>query len=521
MPWWLLTGPWGRLSPLSKRLKLMGCLTQTSTRSFWPTRGTPQSVFAGIEVQQIILSQLQDGVLSSDFITQTELAAAAEATAEERDIRYLIIPDERLSAGLEVAEEAMLQVYEAEPDRWTSEPSVIAEYIELSRADFIQPVDEELLEQQFESVREEYTVAEQALIAHILLIKGEDESQGVYGKRIKDVAARLAAGEDFAALAAELSDDVGSASLGGELGFTDGSVFPEEMEEAISSLDSGGVTGPVVTDAGTHFIRVLERTAGETPDYDRLRDELAQSMQEADAEQALLVVVDELRELSFNAGDLGQPADALALTVSESGPVSMTQGEGVFAEQAVRDVLFSPEVYDAGNNSDVVELSGNRFVVVRVSESDPQSCCPLSRLRAPFVASWKAVPESPPSWPCWSRSGPVSPPVSDLRRWPAPMIMSGVLNWAPRRVGSLLPAEVVDTAFAMDLAVNPAIERVELINGDMALVELARIEPGRLDNLTEAEQDAMALQLAELQGQLALLEYRNAANRRLNCHPLR
>ena len=115
---------------------------------------TPER-FRRDQVQQIILSQLQDGVLSSDFISQTELAAAAEATAEERDIRYLIIPDERLSAGLEVAEEAMLQVYEAEPDRWTSEPSVIAEYIELSRADFIQPVDEELLEQQFESVREE------------------------------------------------------------------------------------------------------------------------------------------------------------------------------------------------------------------------------------------------------------------------------------------------------------------------------------------------------------------------------
>ena len=74
----------------------------------------------------------------------------------------------------------------------------------------------------------------------------------------------------------------------------------------------------------------------------------------------------------------------------------------------------------------------------------------------------------------------------------------------------MLPGEVVDTAFAMDLAVSPAIERVELLNGDMAVVELARIEPGRLENLTDAEQNAMALQLAELQGQLALLEYRNA-----------
>lgn len=470
---------------------------------------TPER-FRRDQVQQIILSQLQDGVLGSDFITQTELAAAAEATAEERDIRYLIIPDERLSAGLEVAEEAMLQVYEAEPERWTSEASVIAEYIELSRADFLQPVDEELLEEQFASVREEYTVAEQTLVAHILLIQGEEESQGVYGKRIKDVAARLAAGEDFAVLAAELSDDVGSASLGGELGFTDGSVFPDEMEEAISTLDSGGVTGPVVTDAGTHFIRVLERIAGETPDYDRLRDELAQSMQEADAEQTLLVVVDELRELSFNAGDLAQPADALALTVSVSEPVSMTQGEGVFAEQAVRDALFAPEVYDAGNNSDVVELSGNRFVVVRVAEKRPSELLPFEQVASTIrselessarVAAQLALLESVRSrLAAGERLEEVA--SADDYEWRVEL--------GARRVGSLLPAEVVDTAFAMDLAVSPAIERVELINGDMAVVELARIEPGRLENLTDAEQNAMASQLAQLQGQLALLEYRNA-----------
>ena len=248
------------------------------------------------------------------------------------------------------------------------------------------------------------------------------------------------------------------------------------MEEAISSLDSGGVTGPVVTDAGTHFIRVLERTAGETPDYDRLRDELAQSMQEADAEQALLVVVDELRELSFNAGDLGQPADALALTVSESGPVSMTQGEGVFAEQAVRDVLFSPEVYDAGNNSDVVELSGNRFVVVRVSEKRPSELLPFEQVAGTIrgelessarIAAQLALLESVRSrLSAGERLEEVA--SADDYEWRVEL--------GARRVGSLLPAEVVDTAFAMDLAVSPAIERVELINGDMALVELARID---------------------------------------------
>ena len=470
---------------------------------------TPER-FRREQLQQIILSQLQEGVLGSDFITQTELAAAAEATAEERDVRYLIVPDSVLSAGLEVSEEAMRQVYEAEPARWTSEAGVIAEYIELSRDDFLQPVDVDLLEEQFAAVRDEYTVAEQTLIAHILLIRGDDESQATYGKRVKDVAARLAAGEDFAALAAQWSDDVGSAPMGGELGFTDGTVFPEPMELAVAELDTGGVSGPVVTDAGTHFLRVIERVAGETPDYDSLKAELAQSMQEADAEQTLLVVVDELRELSFNAGDLQQPADALALPVRRSETVFLSGGEGVFAEAAVREALFSGEVYDAGNNSDIVELSRNRFVVVRVAEKQPSKLLPFDSVASTIrdelearaqVAARLALLES------------VRSRLADGERLEEVANAEGYewrVELATRRAGSLLPAEVLNLAFSMELGTVPALDKVDLVNGDLALVELARIEPGKLQNLSSSEQAAMTTQLARLQGQLSMLEYRSA-----------
>ena len=59
------------------------------------------------QAQQIILSQLQQGVLASDFVTKTELVAAAEATAEERDVRYLIVPSDELRSSAEVSEDAV------------------------------------------------------------------------------------------------------------------------------------------------------------------------------------------------------------------------------------------------------------------------------------------------------------------------------------------------------------------------------------------------------------------------------
>ena len=462
------------------------------------------------QAQQIILSQLQQGVLASDFVTNTELVAAAEATAEERDVRYLIVPSDELRSSAEVSEDAVRQVYDRDPSVWTSEETVVADYIVISRDDFLSPVDPAALEEQFESVREEYTVAEQTLIAHILLIQGDDETVESYTRRIDDTASRIAAGEDFADLAAELSDDVGSATLGGELGFTDGTVFPEAMEMAVSELGVGEVSAGVETDAGTHFIRIQERVAGETPDYGRLKDELAKSMQEAEAEQTLLVTVDELRDLSFNAADLRQPADALSLAVALSLPVSLSIGDGVFAERSVRETLFSEEVYEAGNNSAILELSGNRFVVVRVAEKRPAEILPFSKVARTIRSNLETSAEVAAKLALVESLRSRRDAGERLEEIAKAEDYEWRVELGARRIGSLLPAEVVTLAFSMKQGVGASLDSTNLVNGDLAIVELAGVEPGRLDNLSSGEQDVMSTQLTQLQGQLSMLEYRTA-----------
>ena len=199
----------------------------------------------------------------------------------------------------------------------------------LDPADFVVSVDESVVEEQFEAVKDEYEVAEQARVSHILLIQEGDESDAAYGQRVADVAERIGRGEDFTALAAELSDDLGSASLGGELGFTDGTAFPDEMEAAIAALaEPGDISGAVETDAGTHFIRLEERIAGDSVDYASVRAELRASIEAAEAERDLLVAVEELRDLAFNAPDLSGPAAAIGAEVRVSAPFSLGQGAG-------------------------------------------------------------------------------------------------------------------------------------------------------------------------------------------------
>ena len=462
------------------------------------------------QVQQVILSQLQQSVLGSDFVTKVELVSAAEATEEERDVRYLIVTNDMLRSSAAVSEDSVRQAYDRDPSVWTTEATVVADYIVIARDDFLSPVDPEALDEEFENVKDEYTVAEQTLIAHILLIQGDDESVEDYAGRIDEVASRIAAGEDFAELAGEVSDDVGSATLGGELGFTDGTVFPEPMENAVSNLSVGEVSARVETDAGIHFIRVQERVAGETPDYQQLKDELAKSMQEAEADQTLLLTVEELRELSFSAADLQQPADALSLVVAQSLPVSLNSGEGVFSERSVREALFSEEVYEAGNNSTVLEVSGNRYVVVRVAERRPPEILPFTQVAQTIRDDLEANAQKAAKFALLESLRSRRTEGERLEEIANAEGYEWRVELGARRVGSLLPPEVVSLAFSMGQGVDAALDSVDLVNGDLAVVELARVEPGRLDNLSSAQRDQLATQLTQLQGQLSMLEYRTA-----------
>ena len=462
------------------------------------------------QAQQIKLSDLQQSVLASDFTTALEVAATADVSSEERDVRYLLLDAEAVFADVVVSEDAVAEYYGDHLDDFVSEEQVVAQYIELQLEDFFAPVDEALVREQFEAVKGEYEVKDQTRVAHILLIQGDDESIEEYTQRIDDVAARLAAGTAFGDVAANASDDIGSADLGGELGFTDGTVFPDAMEEAIAELEVGQISAPVKTDAGTHFIRVEERVAGEAPDFESLRAELADSIQRSAAEKELLIAVDALRDISFNSPDLTGPAESLGVQSQLSSPVTRGAGDGVFGNEQVRAALFSNEVYQAGNNSEVIELPGSRFVAVRVAEKVPPAQLVLEEVATDIRAQLEME----------ARAAELDRLLEEIKaRRQAGETIDAIATesgweWrvelGARRVGSLLPREVANAAFRMELEGGFALDMVELPGEQYAVVELARVTPGSVDNLSNQERDAIVSQLAQMQGELSLLAYRRA-----------
>jgi peptidyl-prolyl cis-trans isomerase D len=345
-----------------------GVFDQQLYRRIVSDQGYSPAGFQTALKDDLLMTQLRAGLASSEFATPAEVNQMASITEEQRDIRYLLLPLERFRGEVDLDEARVQQWYESHTDQYLTQESVDLEYIELQLADFYQPIEEERLRELYEQERDSFQQQEERRVSHILFEQAADESDEQLQQRIAAAALRLTNSDNtFAELATELSTDVGSASYGGDLGFTSGDTFPAEIEEAIASLPTDQVSAPVESDAGWHLLKVTELRPGEIREFDSVRGALETRLQEEQAALELLKKVEALRDLVFNADDLAGPATQLELTVSRTAAIKRNQAEGLFANPRLIAAAFSKEVLTDSYNSEVLELDAQHFVVLRVA----------------------------------------------------------------------------------------------------------------------------------------------------------
>lgn len=103
---------------------------------------------------------------------------------------------------------------------------------------------------------------------HILVTPNEIIDDATAQQRLDDALTRIKDGEDFAELAKLLSDDPGSAVVGGDLGWAEAGSFVPEFEAMLTSMAIGGISEPFRSPFGWHIIEVLDRRV-----YDNTEDE--------------------------------------------------------------------------------------------------------------------------------------------------------------------------------------------------------------------------------------------------------
>ena len=312
--------------------------------------------------EDLVIQQFVQGLSQSSFVTAVEISTLAGFTEQARDYYYLTLPVAPIMDAVQLSAEDISAYYESNKTQYLTDAQVVVDYIELNAALLSDDVtvSSAQIQARFDEEAESANLEVSRHAAHILLESPDEDA-------LAQIQADLDAGKDFTVLAKQYSEDIGSADGGGDLGYTSGATFPEAFEVALALLEVGQVSGAVETDAGIHFIKLLDV---QTPTFELVAESsrIAEDLKQEMAGSAMVEKLELLKELSFNAESLAEVAADLDLTVQLSDGFSDAGGVGITSYPAVIKAAFSDDVLKDKYTSEVIALGDDRYVVIKLNQ---------------------------------------------------------------------------------------------------------------------------------------------------------
>lgn len=336
----------------------------------------------------LAIQQLQDAIVLSSFVTRDEIERRVALERELREVEWVTLPLERFLADAEVSDADIEARYQETPERWTEAESVDLAYIELGIDRFaaqIEVSEDELrafYEAEVRREPERYVGLERRKAAHILLRPGDDAEQ-----RIEALRARIEAGEDFATVAAEASEDTGSARAGGDLGWVEPGVMIPAFEEVLFAMEPGTVSDPVRTEFGWHLIRLeeIERSGGAS--FEDAREDLLRDYRRRRAEDRFYDEAETLARITFESPDSLEPAATeLGHEIRTVEGVTRQSGPGIAGNAPIVEAAWSEAVFERRENSPLIEIDDGHAAVIRVTDYHPPALRPLQEVADQIAA---------------------------------------------------------------------------------------------------------------------------------------
>jgi len=129
----------------------------------------------------------------------------------------------------------------------------------------------------YENHQSQFKVPEKIRVRHILIRADKSAPEEVRKKakeKAEEILKKAKSGEDFAKLAMEYSDDPGSKTKGGDLGFFERGRMVPAFEEAAFKLNPGEVSGVIETAYGFHIIKMEEKKKEELEPFEKIKDKV-------------------------------------------------------------------------------------------------------------------------------------------------------------------------------------------------------------------------------------------------------
>ncbi len=333
--------------------------------------------------RDLMVERVGDAYRSTAIVSNVVTERLLRINAQQREVSQKIIEPQEFIAAVKLADDAVKQYYDSHQDEFRVPERARVEYLVLSLDNIAAQTDipSEEIKQHYEQNSKQFAKGEERQASHILITadagfspEQKAKARGQAGKLLQQVRKKPAS---FAELAKKNSQDPGSATKGGDLGFFPRGAMTGPFEDAVFSMKAGETSEIVESQFGFHIIRL---TAVRGRGFEDVRKQVELDLKRQRASKRFSELAEQFSNLAFEQGDSLKPAaDALKLTVQNGGWVSRNGADNkLLNNPKLLQAIFSDEVVKNKRNSEVVDVGTNALVAARVLEHAPASVFPLA-----------------------------------------------------------------------------------------------------------------------------------------------
>lgn len=426
--------------------------------------------YAAIVKEGMLMSQLQEGIIGTDFSVPAQQELLAKLLLQKRQVRFANYPVSTEAEKINITDAEAQAFYEANKNRFTTPEKMKVEYVLFSLADMEKniTVTDEQISTYYETNKANYATVGETQLAHIQ-VATENEANTIIDT--------LSKGGDFAQLAKEKSQDLGSAAQGGDLGWAKAGTFPKAFEDAANNLQAGQTSQVVKIDNAFHIIKVLDRKVGNTLPLEQVKEQIKNIIRTELAQQEYSRIAREMAKKAYEeTKSLNEIAQMGGVSIQTTDEFSLPQLPEVLSDEKITKVLFGGDLRKNGLVSEAIELGNNtqqRTMFLRVSQYQPESLQTFDTAKEEVILATKtakAIESLKVKLENEIQTLNAGGNISATFKEPVEMIFAQAQIEQP---------QIAQTIFAMPKPTDkPSYQIAQEQNGDMLIIALDKITEG-------------------------------------------
>ena len=312
----------------------------------------------------------------TSFVTNEQAKDFISISKQKRDIRFKKISLKEVSDDQIISSDEIQEFYNTYQNKFYTQKKINLDSVLISKDDFLNDIivsADEVFEEK-KALLEQNQNLSQTRISHIQLAFDETTKNKQFGIAETIIAELNDEKQSFEEFVLMYSDDFGTKDNEGDLGFTDGTIFPEEFENELSNIEINGISKIIDLGSSFHILKVTERN-----EYNITEDDIIDRLTSMKAEEEMQNVLNEIDE-NITTLTLSEISDIYGISFKSEKDLSITDlltsyGDFDFVEDFDRNNLFLNEIYGP------YELDQG-YLIIEPKDLFPSELKPFDEVRA-------------------------------------------------------------------------------------------------------------------------------------------